>query len=259
MVISRVKASADKRWLKSVKISDIGLVRRENEDHIFSGFLSGIYCVADGMGGGAEGSKASDMVCAEVYRAISQASGDFDARMEAVEEGLQTANTLIYNYAKERSYRQMGSTAAILVFDKPGSGRAAVCHVGDSRVYRLRDGLATLLTRDHTVAVELGMMIAPHKSDELSERSHPLSHVLTRAIGTDGKVATDWRKIDVRKGDRFIICSDGVHDVVSDTLIGFLAGYGELETVKERLVSTIVNGGAPDNYSFIIVDVDTVE
>ena len=136
MIISRNNASSDTRWLKSVKISDVGLVRTENEDHLFAGFLSGIYCVADGMGGGSEGSKASDMVCSEVYRAISQAPGDFDMRMEAVEEGLQTANTLIYNYAKQRNYRQMGSTAAILVFDKPGSGRAAVCHVGDSRVYR---------------------------------------------------------------------------------------------------------------------------
>ena len=255
MIISRNNASSDTRWLKSVKISDVGLVRMENEDHLFAGFLSGIYCVADGMGGGAEGSKASEMVCSEVYRAISQAPGDFDARMEAVEEGLQTANTLIYNYAKQRNYRQMGSTAAILVFDKPGSGRAAVCHVGDSRVYRLRDGLATLLTRDHTVAVELGMMIAPKDGDDLKKRSHPLSHVLTRAIGTDSKVMTDWRKIDVAKGDRFLICSDGVHDVISDALIGFLAGYGELDVVKERLVSTIINGGAPDNYSFIMVDV----
>lgn len=255
MVIAKNSARSESRWLRSIKVSDVGLVRAENQDRLFAGFLSGIYCVADGMGGGEEGAKASELVCSEVYRSVSATSGDFSDRMNAVEEGLQAANAIIYNYAKTRHYRQMGSTAAILVFDTPGSGRGAICHVGDSRVYRIRDGLATLLTRDHTVAVELGLMMLPDSSDELRGRAHPLSHVLTRAIGTDSKVNTEWRKIDIAKGDRFLICSDGVHDVVSDALINLLVGYGPLETVKDRLVSTIVNGGAPDNYSFIIIDV----
>lgn len=255
MVIAKNSVSSESRWLKSVKVSDVGLVRPENQDRLFAGFLSGIYCVADGMGGGDEGAKASELVCSEVYRSVSSSPDDFASRMDAIEEGLQAANLIIYNYAKSRHYRQMGSTAAILVFDTPGSDQAAICHVGDSRVYRIRDGLATLLTRDHTVAVELGLMMLSDSGDKLSGRAHPMAHVLTRAIGTDSKLNTQWRKVKVAKGDRFLICSDGVHDVVSDALIGFLAGYGPLEVVKERLVSTIVNGGAPDNYSFILIDV----
>jgi serine/threonine protein phosphatase PrpC len=249
------KNKNESRWLRSIKVSETGLVRPENQDRLFAGFFSGVYCVADGMGGGAEGEKASTLVCNEVYRAVSRSSADFASRMEAVEEGLQAANAIIYNYAQTRNYRQMGSTAAILVFDTPGSGRGAVCHVGDSRIYRVRDGLATLLTRDHTVISELGLMMLPESYGDKNVRSHPLAHILTRAIGTDRRVNTEWRKIDVQKGDRFIICSDGVHDVVSDALIGFLAGYGSLDLVKQRLVSAIVNGGAPDNYSFIIIDV----
>ena len=256
MIISRVDGLHNDRWIKSVKFSNVGLVRRENEDHLFAGHLSGVYCVADGMGGGEEGAKASEMVCAEVYRAVSNATGGFFAKMQAVDDGLQAANSVVYNYAKSRSYRQMGSTAAIIVFDSPGSGHAAICHVGDSRVYRIRDGLATPLTRDHTVAVEYKALIFKNGNQEpINGRNHPLAHVLTRAIGTDSKVVAEWTKIDIVSGDRFLVCSDGVHDVLSDALIGFLASYDSLETVRERLSSAIVNGGAPDNYSFILLEV----
>jgi serine/threonine protein phosphatase PrpC len=255
MVIRKSSEQKGGRWIRSVKVSETGLVRGENQDSVLVGSISGLYCVADGMGGGAEGARASAMVCEEVYRAVSRSRGDFASQMEFVEFGLQEANAKIYNYAKLHDYRQMGSTAAILIFDKPESGRAAICHVGDTRVYRIRDGLATLLTRDHTVGMELGALLSPKHADDMKERSHPLAHVLTRAVGTDRRANPEWRKIDVAKGDRFLICSDGVHDVLSDTLIGFLAGYGPLEDVKSRLDSTIVENGAPDNYSFILLSV----
>ena len=249
------KRTKDDCWIKSIKMSETGLVRRENQDSIFVGSISGIYCVADGMGGGAEGARASQIVCEEIYRAASKADGNFLALMELIEIGIDEANAKIYNYAKAREYRQMGSTAAVLAFDEPGSGRAAVCYVGDSRVYRIRDGLATQLTRDHTVGTELGALLSPREADSMKERAHPLAHVLTRAVGTDRVVNPDWRKVDVMDGDRFLICSDGVHDVLSDSMIGFLSGYGELKDVKKRLAAAIVENGAPDNYSFIVLEV----
>ena len=255
MVIRRSSEKTGGRWIRAIKLSETGLVRLENQDSVLVGSISGIYCVADGMGGGAEGARASAIVCEEVYRAASKVDGDFVAQMELIELGLQEANSKIYNYAKARDYRQMGSTAAVLAFDAPESGRAAVCYVGDTRVYRIRDGLAKQLTRDHTVGVELGALLSPKHADDMKERSHPLAHVLTRAIGTDCHANPEWRKVDVIKGDRFLICSDGVHDVMSDALIGFLVGYGSLEDVKKRLAAAIVDKGAPDNYSFIILEV----
>ena len=255
MVIRKSSVQGEGRWLKSIKMSETGLVRRENQDSVLVGSISGLYCVADGMGGGAEGARASAIVCEEIYRAASKADGDFLLQMERIELGLQEANDKIYNYAKARDYRQMGSTVAVLTFDSPKSGRAAVCYVGDTRVYRIRDGLAKQLTRDHTVGMELGALLSSSHADDMKERSHPLAHVLTRAIGTDRRANPEWRKVDFRKGDRFIICSDGVHDVISDAMMGFLVGYGPLEEGKKRLASAIVENGAPDNYSFIILEV----
>lgn len=243
------------RWLRSIRMSETGLVRRENQDSFFVGSLSWVYCVADGMGGGEEGARASEIVCDEVYRAVSKAGNNFAARMEAVECGLQEANSTIYNHAKAHGYRQMGSTAAVLVFDEPGSNRGAVCYVGDSRIYRVRAGLAAALTQDHSVGAELSRRAKPGSGEEFSTRSHPLSHILTRAIGTDVDVRTEWRKIDVEKGDRFVICSDGVHDVVNDSRLGFLVGYDSLEDAKSRLAAEVVRGGAPDNFTFILVEV----
>ena len=254
MVIRKVEPRGGDRWISAVKMSETGLVRRENQDSLLVGSISGIYCVADGMGGGEEGAKASAIVCEEIYRAASKADHNFVALMELVEIGLQSANARIFTYAKSRGYRQMGSTAAVLAFDGQGSGRAAICHVGDTRVYRIRAGLATQLTRDHTVGTELGALLSPKHADDMKERSHPLAHVLTRAVGTDRRVNPEWRKIDVEDGDRFLICSDGVHDVMSDAMIGFLTGYGKLEDVKKRLAAAIVDKGAPDNYSFIMLE-----
>jgi len=242
-------ASAEARnakpWLKVLRASETGLVRKDNQDNLLVDSLFDVYCVADGMGGGAEGAMASEIVCSTMRKAVAEVGSGFVNRMEAVAISLDDANSTINAYARKRGYRQMGSTAAVLVFDAEGSGRAAVCHVGDSRVYRVRRGLATPLTRDHSVGVEL--------LD--ADRDHPLSHILTRAVGTEPGIRPDWRKVDVLPEDRYVICSDGVHDVITDTRLGFLVGYGTLEKAKERLAAEVVKNGAPDNYSFILLEV----
>ena len=240
---------------KVLRASETGLVRKDNQDNVFIDSMFNVYCVADGMGGGAEGAKASEIVCDSMRRAVAESGGGFVNRMEAVANSLDEANAKVYTYARERRYRQMGSTAAVLMFDGEESCRAAVCYVGDSRVYRIRRGLAVALTRDHSVGAELGRLAEPSRAEEFSMRSNPLSHILTRAIGTEASVRPDWRKVDVMPGDRFVVCSDGVHDVITDSRLGFLVGYDLLEKAKERLCSEIVKNGAPDNYSFILVEV----
>ena len=252
----KTEAARGAAWrLKVVRESETGLVRRENQDSLLVDGAAKVFCVADGMGGDSEGALASEKVCARMRQAIAGAGSGFVERMEAIAGALNDANSEIHVYAKGRGYRQMGSTAAVLMFALEGPSRAAVCHVGDSRVYRIRRGLASALTRDHSVGFELGSMAGANRAESFMSRSNPLAHILTRAIGAEPEVVPDWRRIDVMEGDRFVICSDGVHDVITDSRLGFLVGYDPLEKARVRLAEEIVKRGAPDNYSFILLEV----
>lgn len=232
-------------------VSETGAVRKENEDHVFVDGANTLFCVADGMGGGSEGARASEIVCEELAKV---ASGDFAARIESVDAAIAAANARILRYAREKGFKQMGSTVALLAVDPADVCRAAICHVGDSRVYRVRGGTAELLTADHTIGGQLSAFAKGRQADELKNRANPLAHVLTRAIGVEPKVSADWRKIDVRDGDLFLVCSDGVHDVISDAQVGeILSAALDLDAAVKALSAQVVACGAPDNYSFVIV------
>lgn len=234
-------------------VSETGAVRKDNQDAVFVDKAKTVFCVADGMGGGSEGATASRFVCEEVERAV--AAKTLAERTEAVGSAVVAANDRIRAYAKERDFKQMGSTVAVLLLDPSDARRTAICHVGDSRIYRIRRRKAELLTRDHTVGGQLGEMTKGVLSAGFKSRSNPLAHVLTRAIGAADKVEADWRKIDAADGDRFLICSDGVHDVVSDERIGvILSCPGGLKESARRLTDEVVRHGAPDNFSYVMVE-----
>ena len=218
--------------LESVFVSEAGLVREDNQDNVLVSPNRGLFCVADGMGGGAEGAKASDVVCRELKMTAHVAGDEFYALVTAAQNALVDANYEIYMYARERGFAQMGSTAAVLVFDPADHARAVAIHVGDSRVYRIRRGLAERLTRDHRV---LG------------------GNTLTRAVGGAPTVRCDIREVDVLPGDRFLVCSDGVSGVMSDARLAVFASGGALAKAAERLAAEVVKAGAPDNYSFVLV------
>jgi len=218
--------------LEAVFVSETGLVRPDNQDNVLVSVNHGIFCVADGMGGGAEGAKASDTVCRELKMTSHVVEPEFNARLSAAQNALVDANYEIYSYARTHGLSQMGSTAAVLLFDPDDRTRAAVIHVGDSRVYRIRRGLFERLTRDHRV---LG------------------GNTLTRAVGGAATVRCDIREVDVRPGDRFVVCSDGVSGVISDARLAVFVSGGSIETAAERLAAEVVKAGASDNYSFIIV------
>lgn len=235
-----------------VTASDRGLVRKDNQDCLFVDSAKTVFCVADGMGGGSEGATASRFVCERLDK-VAEAS-TLVGRMEALDGAIQAANDRIREYARERGFSQMGSTVVALLVDPADSRRGAICHVGDSRVYRVRRGSAELLTRDHTIGNQLSELARGKQAADLKSRKHPLAHVLTRAIGAEKKVSGDWRKIDLADGDRLLVCSDGVHDVVADSLIGeILTVEPDLPAASVRLRDEIVRNGAPDNYSYVMV------
>lgn len=238
--------------ITAVSESAIGLVRENNEDHLLVDDAHTAYCVADGMGGGADGEKASEIVCAEILMLLRYQPEDFAARMEASCNAVICSNEAIWDYSRSMGFEQMGTTLSMLIFDPNDAAHAAICHVGDSRVYRFRDGTVSMLTRDHSVGAELGRRLG--YGPEFASRSNPLSHVLTRAIGTAETVSPDWKKISVQPGDRYLLCTDGVHDVVSDERLGELVGKGPLKAAKAALSKEIVDCGAPDNYSFILLE-----
>jgi len=219
--------------LEAVFVSETGLVRSDNQDNVLVSVGRGVFCVADGMGGGAEGAKASDVICRELRMMLHASEAEFNARLSAAQNAIVDANYEIFSYAQAHGFAPlMGSTATILVFDPNDRSCAAVVHVGDSRVYRIRRGLIKRLTNDHRVRG---------------------GNTLTRAVGATETVRCDIREIDVCPGDRFVVCSDGVSGVVSDARLAVFAGSGSLESAAERLAAEVLKAGAPDNYSFVLV------
>lgn len=210
------------------------MVRQDNQDHVFVDDKRLVYCVADGVGGAKEGARASEIVCRNVKMMLVAAPADFAARVDAVEQAVSDANVSIFAHAQEHGYDAMGSTVAVLVLDPANPRHAAICHVGDSRVYRIRGGMPQLLTRDH--------------------RQQGGGHALTRAVGAAESVSADWFEITSTNPARFVICTDGVHDVESEARLAVFAAAGSIESAAQRLSVDIERRGAPDNYSFVIVE-----
>lgn len=240
----------------SATFSDRGLVRPDNQDHVLAYGARGLYCIADGMGGGEGGAKASEIACASISRAVSRRT-DFAERVKRTDEALRSANVEIRDYAAKAGYRQMATTAAVLLLDLAEGRQGVVGSVGDSRVYRFRGGELVQLTRDHTMACELSRTIGGRAmSAGISGREHLLSHVLTRAIGIEPEVKPEWRRIDFAAGDAFLVCSDGLYDMADAAAIrAAVAAGGRAKDVVARLAETVVKNGASDNYSMIVVKV----
>lgn len=241
----------------SAALSERGLVRPDNQDHVMVHRGRLAYCVADGMGGGDGGAKASEIVCGAVGRAVARRV-EFPDRIKCIHEALQRANTDIRVYAMKAGFtKQMASTAAVLVIDREHGDQAVVGYVGDSRVYRFREGCLEQVTRDHTIARELSQHTASRAmAAGLKDRHLAISHMLTRAVGVLPDVAPEWRKLEVRRDDVFLLCSDGVYDMVPDAEIGSV--FAEGGTAKEmvaRLAKKVVGGGAADNYSMVVVKI----
>ena len=222
--------------IRSVSKSETGLVRADNQDHLFVDDERLVYCVADGVGGGAEGARASEIVCANLKMVTYAAADTFKARTSAVLKAIEDANAALFAYAREKGVPLVASTVAALVLDPENPRHAAICNVGDSRIYRFRRGMPELLTHDHRLGGG--------------------SHALTRAIGAAETVRVEWTELESTDASRFLLCTDGVHDVVSaGRLAAFVSAAPTLDAAVERIAADVVRHGAPDNYSFVLLEV----
>jgi serine/threonine protein phosphatase Stp1 len=225
-------------------VSDVGRVRAVNEDSYLARGEYGLWVVADGMGGHDNGQWASRTLVDTLAKA-SLGVG-FEEDVEAVAHAIHDANAAIFATASAQS-RTMGCTAISLLL----SGDCfAVLWVGDSRVYIHRRGRLHRLTRDHTQVQ--AMVDAGTLTPEQAE-GHPMSHVLSRAVGVEAKLEVDAVSDHVESGDKFLLCSDGLTGVLSEAEIAETMAQLSPGACSEELVARCLARGAPDNVTVVVV------
>lgn len=254
--------------IKSSGITDVGLKREGNEDSYSIEDSLGLYIVADGMGGHLAGeiaSKISVEMINKVFRKwIDKDAGDkeifgqpdssLSRKGNFILGGIRLANRVIYELALEKEeYHGMGTTVVVLLVT-PSLVIAA--NVGDSRIYMVRDGEIERLSRDHSIVaeqVEMGMM-----TKEEAENS-PLRHVLTRNLGSSEEVDPEIFEIEPANNDRFILCSDGLTDLVTDTeLLNMSENEPDPGALCSNLIDIVLKRGAHDNATIISVDLTDI-
>jgi len=238
--------------------TDVGMIRSGNEDNFDVDVNStrGIFIVADGMGGHAAGEVASEMAVTIVKRELTDVNDATGAQLgKVLAEALRHANRAIHDRTLTEVDKQgMGTTASVLVLS---DSRYEIGQVGDSRVYLLRDGALRQLTKDHSYVqeqVDLGNL-TPEQA-----RYHPYSNVITRCVGASPEVEPDLYTGEARRGDVFLIASDGLTGMVDDRrLAQLLMSRAEPERKVQALISEANGRGGLDNITAIVVHVDDVE
>ena len=246
--------------LESAGRTDAGVLRSNNEDAFRCCGEQGVFVVCDGMGGAAAGEIASRIAAESVSMALcankaegAGRNGD-DGTESVVVQAIGDANRKIFEHSQtEPGYQGMGTTI-VLVQVAPGT--AHVAHVGDSRCYLWRDGQMDLMTQDHSLVseqVRLGKL-----SPEDAENS-PYRNVITRALGTQPSVVTEYQRFGVLEGDVLLLCSDGLTREVQEAEISRemarAAGGENLDAVCDSLVERAKAAGGRDNITCVLVRV----
>ena len=247
--------------ITSCGMTDVGLKRGHNEDNFLINEELNLYVVADGMGGHAGGEYAS-AICVNTIEEIVTSielnvEGDVDLGdpVEVARERLRYAlrlsgRRIFEKAAQDEEYHGMGTTAVALLID---GTNAVVAHVGDSRLYLLRDGKIQQVTEDHSFVarqVKAGVMT------EDDAKNHRMRNVIYRSLGYQEDVEVDVQVIAVRKDDRFLLCSDGLTGHVEDPELGeYMVKHGPQEASR-RLIELACERGGDDNITVIIARVE---
>jgi protein phosphatase len=233
--------------LRAVAVSDRGKARENNEDAVHAG--PNLVAVADGVGGGPSGEVASEIVIRTLAALDSgpppaDPAGALRAAVDAADRGIRSA------IESDPRLDGMGTTLTAMLID---GDTLDLVHVGDSRAYAWRDGALTQLTRDDTYVqglVDKGVISAAEA------RAHPQRALVTQAVHGAG-VNPLYLAVKAQRGDRFLLCSDGLSDYVDEQAIaGALQEQSDLAQCAQRLVQLALAAGAPDNVSVILADVE---
>lgn len=237
--------------LSMAALSDIGRVRANNEDVVFADEVAGVALLADGLGGYRGGEVASALAVSVVAGDLVTAAAAAQDPAGTLRQAFQDANAAVFRQALAESHcRGMATTlvAAWAVGD-----RLWVANVGDSRVYHWRGGELRQVTSDHTV-VQAQVAAGQLRPDEARRAQH--RNLLTRAVGSEPGVDVDLHSHELRAGDRWLLCSDGLTDPLDDTDLGELLGRRAAPAVVARSLVDLANArGGHDNVSVIVVAV----
>ena len=227
-------------------VTDIGLHRATNEDAFVE--QPPLFAVADGMGGAQAGEVASGL-------AIETLVGEL-AQGVSLPDAAAVANERVYEQAgADRAHSGMGTT--LTAIRRRGDAGLEVAHVGDSRLYRLRDGALEQLTDDHSL---VGEMVREGHLTREAAKSHPQRSILSRALGTEPAVEIDAFATDARAGDVLLLCSDGLYSMVSDDgMKAVLQAIDDPLRAARQLVREAKNEGGHDNITVIVVRFDEAE
>jgi protein phosphatase len=235
--------------LVTYAVSDIGRVRSSNQDGGYTGYQ--LHFVADGMGGHAGGDIASAMAAQQIAQIDNLYATPEDAGAVLLSAILEANEKLVATVREHATFAGMGTTFSGLMFT---GEKAVVAHIGDSRIYRLRDDNVEQITKDHTFVQKL---VDTGRITPAEALIHPRRNVLMRVLGdTPERPQVDTWVEDALPGDRWMLCSDGLCGYVDDTVIARnLRTKAPAEDVAQDLLGEALEAGAPDNVTIVMVDV----
>jgi serine/threonine protein phosphatase PrpC len=249
--------------LEIVRLTDVGLLRDHNEDAIASDDKMGFVVLADGMGGYKAGEVASEMavlsITAELMKGLAnQQPGKVDsalgkqAEAQLIVDAVKSANEVIYSVSQSQPQcAGMGTTLVVGVFT---NNKLLVGHIGDSRMYRLRNQVLSQITEDHSLLQEQikSGLITPEQAKYSANKN-----LVTRALGVDPEVELELSEYDVEVGDIYLVCSDGLSDLVDDEVIESVLNklMPDINVAAQALVQLANENGGKDNISVILIQV----
>ena len=233
------------RWQSSA-ITDVGKVRKLNEDSILERCDDGLWVVADGMGGHSAGDLASQLIVNSLARL--DAGGALPDFVERVEEAVQNVNDRLFAVANAHN-QTSGSTVVMLL---TSGSHAVVIWAGDSRCYLLRHGQLRQLTTDHT---QIELFIAKGLLTRAEAAGHPSGNMVTRAVGVTDSLLLEMDLLELHDDDCFLLCSDGLDKHLKDDEIALQLQGSDPATVARSLIDLTLARGAMDNVSVCVVKV----
>ncbi|CAN5673635.1 N/A [soil metagenome] len=233
--------------------TDVGRLRRGNEDNLHIDLANGLFLVADGMGGHAAGEVASELAketLAEVLPRVLTGSPDESAVHVALRQSVLLAhNRILQRCDEDPRKRGMGTTLTCCVLTS--DGRCQVAHIGDSRLYRYRENVLEQLTHDHTWVQQ---EVDAGRLKPAAAPNHPLSHIVTRVLSDDVTPAVDIFTTDVRPGDLLVLCSDGLYNMVpNDGISKILRESADLSEQVKTLITAANRAGGADNITVVLI------